>query len=246
MKKNLIVAFTVLAIAALVSGCGVLPSSSSPASQVRTLNVSGTGAVYVVPDIARVNIGVTTQDPDAAAALSANTRDVNAVMNALVALGVAAEDIQTANFNIYQQQQSPMINTMVTPEDQPPEPQTVFVVQNTVLVIVRNLDSLGEILAAVVDEGANTINGVSFELEDTSAAVAEATQKAIDDAAAQAQDIADAAGVTLGAISYLSTSNGATSNTRAVVMDQAAAGNVPISSGTLTIQVTANITYEFN
>jgi hypothetical protein len=128
----------------------------------------------------------------------------------------------------------------------PDEPQTVFVVQNTVLVVVRNLDSLGEILAAVVDQGANTINGISFELEDTSAAVAEATQKAIDDAAAQAQDIADAAGVSLGAINYLSTSNGYTSDTRSVAMEQASGGDVPIASGTLTIQVTANIIYEFN
>lgn len=245
MKKNLIVGLTILAIAALMSGCGVLPGASATTEQVRTLNVNGTGTVYVVPDIARINIGVTTQDADAAAALSANTRDVNAVMQALVGLGVAEEDIQTSNFNIYQQQQYTPVERD-TDLETTSEAQTVFVVQNTVLVVVRDLNSLGEILAVVVDEGANTINSISFELEDDSAAVAEATQKAIDDAASQAQDIADAAGVKLGAISYLSISDGATSSARSALTEDAGGGNVPISSGTLAIQVTANITYEFN
>ncbi len=244
MKKYLIAAFTALAIAALVSGCGALPGASRTGS-VRTVNIYGTGTVYVVPDIARVNIGVTTQDADAATALSANTQDVNAVRQALVALGVAEEDIQTSDFYIYQQQQYvPVIQE--DPElETASEPQTLFVVQNTVLVIVRDLDSLGEVLSKVVDQGANTINSISFELEDTSAAVAEATQKAIDSAASQAQEIADAAGVTLGAINYLSISNGSTSPARSAMMEQAG-GDVPISSGTLIIQVTANITYEFN
>jgi uncharacterized protein YggE len=134
----------------------------------------------------------------------------------------------------------------VTEEDQVSEPQTVFVVQNTVLVIVRDLDSLGGILASVVEQGANTINSISFDLEDKDAAIAEATQMAIDDAASQAQEIADAAGVELGAINFLSTSSNGSIAPRAAVMDQAAAGNVPISSGTLSIQVTANVTYEFN
>lgn len=245
MKKYLVAVFTALAIAALVSGCGPLPSAATT-DPVRTVNISGTGTVYVIPDIARVNIGVTTQDADAATALSANTQDVNAVKQALVALGVAEEDIQTSDFYIYQQQQYVPIIQEDPELETASEPQTVFVVQNTVLVVVRDLDSLGEILSKVVDQGANTINSISFELEDTSAAVAEATQKAIDSAASQAQEIADAAGVTLGAINYLSISNGSTSPARSAVMEQAGGGLVPISSGTLIIQVTANITYEFN
>ena len=250
MKKNHIVLVTLIAIAALVSGCGVLPNASATANQPHTLNVNGSGTVSVVPDIARVNIGVTTQDADAATALGANTDDVTAVMQTLVEQGVAEEDIQTSNFSIYQQQQYPNVemNMAVTEDDAVAvsEPQTVFVVQNTVLVIVRDLDSLGGILASVVEQGANTINSISFDLEDKDAAIAEATQMAIDDAASQAQEIADAAGVKLGAINFLSTSSNGSIAPRAAVMDQAAAGNVPISSGTLTIQVTANVTYEFN
>lgn len=242
MKKTLLTVFAVLTLAALMSGCATLQSASGTAEEIRTLNANGTGTVYVVPDIARVSIGVNTQDENAATALSENTRDANAILQTLMNLGVAEEDIQTSNFYVYQQTNY----NQARPElDGESEPTTVFVVQNTVSVVVRNLDSLGEILSAVVGEGANTINGVSFDIEDPTAAKAEAQQKAIDDAASQAQEIADAAGVELGEIAYINISDSYSSPTRSAVVEQSAGGSVPISSGTLTIQVTVNITYNF-
>ena len=244
MKKSLLTTFAILTLAALMTGCSVFQSASVSNDQVRTINANGSGIVYVVPDIARVSIGVNTQNEDAAIALSENTQDVNAVMQALVELGVAENDIQTSNFYVYQQTNYtyPMASDLGTES----VATTVFVVQNTVSVVVREINSLGEILAAVVDQGANTINGVSFDIEDPSAAIAEAQQKAIDDAASQAQAIASAAGVTLGDITYLTVSDGYTSTLDSVAIERAAGGSVPISTGTLTIQVTANITYEFN
>ncbi len=157
-------------------------------------------------------------------------------------LGVAENDIQTSNFYVYQQTNYNYANMEMDPES---EPQTVFVVQNTVYVVVRDINSLGEILAAVVDQGANTINGVSFDIEDPAAAYAEAQQKAIDDAASQAQEIADAAGVTLGEITYIYVNDGYAAPTDMVMAERGGGGSVPISSGTLTIQVTASITYTF-
>jgi len=244
MKKTLLITFSILTLAALMTGCSVFQSASVTNDQVRTINVNGSGTVYVVPDIARVSIGVNTQNEDAAVALSENTQDVNAVMQSLIDLGVAEKDIQTSNFYVYQQTN---YTYPTEPSDLAPESEasTVFVVQNTVSVVVREINSLGEILAAVVDQGANTINGVSFDIEDPSAAIAEAQQKAIDDAASQAQSIASAAGVTLGDITYLTVSDGYTSGMNSVAVERAAGGSVPISTGTLTIQVTANITYEF-
>lgn len=242
MKKTLIAIFTVLALAILMTGCSGLQNSTITNEEIRTLNASGTGTVYIVPDIARVTIGVNTQNEDAATALSENTRDVNAVMQTLTNLGVAENDIQTSNFYVYQQTNYNYANMEMDPES---EPQTIFVVQNTVFVVVRDINSLGEILAAVVDQGANTINGVSFDIEDSTAAYAEAQQKAIDDAASQAQEIADAAGVELGEITYINVSDGYTAPADSVMAAYGGGGSVPVSSGTLTIQVTASITYTF-
>ncbi len=243
MKKTLLTIFAILTVAALMTGCSVLQGTSTNTSETfRTLNTSGSGTVYVVPDIARVSIGVNTQNEDAAVALNENTQDVNAIMQTLVNLGVAEKDIQTSNFYVYQQTNYIYPTSEMGGET---ETQTVFIVQNTVSVIVRDISSLGEILSAVVGEGANTINGVSFDIEDPAAAIAEAQQKAIDDAASQAQEIASAAGVALGEITYISVSDGYASSADSVSIERAAGGDVPISTGTLVIQATASITYTF-
>lgn len=241
MKKTILLVSAVLALAVLMTSCGPAQTATNT-SQIRTLNVNGTGTVQVQPDIARVSIGVNTQSPDISQALDDNTSASNAIKETLLGMGIAEEDIQTSNFNVYPQQQQIMSDT----PDMPAENQTVFVVQNTVNVVVRQLDSLGDILAAVVDQGANTIYGVTFDIEDPSVAYAEARQKAIDDAASQAQAIADAAGVKLGAISSISIgSNSSPVKTAEMAVGQGGGSSVPISGGTLTVQVTANIVYEF-
>lgn len=239
MKKTITAVVAILTLALLVTSCAPAQSGVNNEPQ-RSLNVNATGSVQVQPDIAVINIGVSSRNEDVTQALDENTASANAIRQTLVELGVAEEDIQTSNFNVYPQQQQ---NMPVTP-DEPAQSQTVFVVQNTVTITVRQLDSLGEILAAVVGEGANTINGINFSLEDPSGAIAEARQKAIADAEEQAQAIADAAGVKLGEITAININDSGAPTPRAsVAMEQAAGSSVPISGGTLTVQVTANITY---
>lgn len=240
MKKTILVVFTILTMALLLTGCGSAPMTASDAQQ-RTLNVTGTGTVDVQPDIAVINIGVSSKNENLTDALDENNDKANGIKQTLIDLGVAEEDIQTSNFNVYPQQQQDM---PVSPEE-PAQTQTFFVVQNTVSITVRELNGLGDILAAVVDEGANTINGINFNLEDPSAAMAEARQKAIADAKEQAQAIAEAAGVRLGEITSISINDyGMPTPKGARVMEQAADSSVPISSGMLTVQVTASISYE--
>jgi hypothetical protein len=239
MKKTLLSVFAVLTLALLMTS-GAPVQTTTDTTPVRTINVNGTGTVQMQPDIARVSIGVNTQDPDVSKALSENTAASKAIKQTLLDMGVAEKDIQTSNFNIYPQQQQ---NMPATP-DTPAGNQTVFVVQNTVTVVVRKLDSLGDILAAVVDQGANTMNGVTFDVEDSTASYAEARQKAIEDAASQAQAIADAAGVKLGEINSISIGgNGSPVKTVEMAAGLGGGGSVPISGGTLTIQVTANLVY---
>jgi hypothetical protein len=239
MKKTLLSIIAILTLVILVTSCAPIQTSSN-APQIRTLNVSGTGTVELEPDIARVNIGVRSQSEDIAEALDDNSAKANAIMQTLVDLGVAEKDIQTSNFNIYPQQTQPAL-----PEE---ESQQTFVVENTVSVVVRQLDSLGEVLSAVVREGANTISGVTFNIEDPEAAAAEARQLAIEDAQAQAEAIAEAAGVKLGAVQSININDGSSIPIArdSMVIELAVGGSVPISGGTLTIQVTANLTYEIN
>jgi uncharacterized protein YggE len=174
-------------------------------------------------------------------ALDENTAAAEAIIGRMQALGIAAEDIQTRNFNVYPQQEQ-----QLGPDGEIEETQ-IFVVENTVSVTVRELDALGDVLTAVIQEGANTIHGVSFDVEDRESAVAEARSQAIQDAQSQAQAIAEAADITLGAIHSISINQagGSISAERAAAMEAPQGGGaVPISGGQLTIRVTANLTYE--
>jgi hypothetical protein len=114
-------------------------------------------------------------------------------------------------------------------------------------VTVRNLSDLGKILDATVKSGANTINGISFDVLDKETALKEARQMAIEKAKTQAEELAAVAGVTLGQLQSL---NVYTSGNPVPMyegkggMAMAAAGEAPISAGQMTITVEANLIYE--
>ena len=245
-KKVLLIGLALLVAAALVGfGSVAATQALSPSAQtgdssepVRTISVTGTGKVELTPDTAYIYIGVHSEGPDAVEAVSSNNEKSEAVKDALVALGVDEKDIQTTNFSIYPQPRY---------DDQgQPTGEITYMVDNTVYVKVSDLDMVGEILDAAVKAGANSINGISFDLEDKSAAMAEAREKAVDDANVQAQQLAEAAGVSLGPVITITTSNVAPivpiygkGGGASVEM----AASVPVSPGQLTISVDVFMVY---
>jgi uncharacterized protein YggE len=233
--KNRWMLFIILVMAAsLLAACaGTAPASNQP---LRQINVSGTGKVYLVPDIAYIYIGVRSQADDVATALAQNNRQAQTIADTLKQQGIAAEDIQTTAFNVYPQQE-------YTPEGAPGK--ITYVVENTVFVKVRELQKLGEILNAVVQGGANTINGISFDVQDRATAEAEARRLAVEDAKAKAGEIAGLAGVTLGELQNISVySSGGPMPVYEAKGGLAAFSSVPIAAGQLVIQADANLTYE--
>ena len=238
MKKTFLSAALLIALAAIITGCaGGLTTTGKAAT--RTIDVTGIGKVKIDPTIAHVNIGVRSQSPEVTEAFTENSNIAENLIQTLLDMGIEQKDIQTRNFNIYQQQEQP--------RDQE-EPTITYVVENTVAVTVRDLDSLGEVLSVMVSEGANTIHGVSFDIEDRETAVEEARKMAIEDAKSQAEAIAETAGVNLGDIRSINISQDGSAVPRAAYAEEAAmaAGEVPISSGTMTIQMRANISYDID
>lgn len=211
--------------------------AASTTGMVPTMNVNGVGKVYLTPDVAYINVGVHTQEDNVQDALDENTSQAQQIKDTLTGMGVAEEDIQTTAFNIYPNQQ-------YGPDGQMTE--IYYAVDNTVYITVRNLNDLGAILSAVVESGANNINGISFDVLDKSAALAEARRLAIEDAKAQAEQLAADAGVELGKIYSLSVYG----NTTPVQMYDAkvysgvGGGSVPVSAGQLVLEMDASISYE--
>ncbi len=235
------VVFTLLVLALVLSACG--PTTINQAAQplARTLNVNGTGLIYLSPDIAYIYIGVHSESKAASDAVNSNKTQTGAVIDAIKNAGVDKKDIQTTNFSIYPSQQ-------YSPDGQ--LTGTIYMVDNTVYVTVRNLDSLGSLLDDAVSAGANSINSIQFDLADKTQAMKDARAKAVENARTQAQELADASGVSLGniqSISYYDNSptpmmySGKGGGGGAVM---AADSTVPIQPGQLSISVSVNLVYE--
>lgn len=234
MRNKLFVVIASLVIVGLLAACqGTAPAPVT--NQIPMLSVNGTGKVYLVPDIAYVYVGVRSQASDVADALSQNNAQASAIASTLQEKGVAAEDIQTTAFNVYPQQQ-------YSPEGLPME--TVYVVENTVFIKVRDLNSLGSLLDAVVRAGANTINGISFDVVDRASAEKEARQLAIEDAKAKAQELAQLSGVELGQLYSVNVWSSGVQPVYEAKGGSAAGSAAPIAAGQMVIQMDANLSYE--
>jgi hypothetical protein len=192
MKRNIFLSALILILLSACGG-GSLPSLPGNGSDIpidHSLSVSGRGSVALAPDLARVSIGVQTENENAALAVDTNTIAADAVMGALEQFAIPPQDIQTANFSVTPVHERTSGGEVIS---------TTFRVQNTVLVTVRDLDTLGAILDAVVSAGANTIQGIRFDLDPATreAAYRQALELAMQDARAQAGVLAAAAGVRL-------------------------------------------------
>jgi uncharacterized protein len=231
-------AFAVLALALILSACGPTTIRQEAQQAVRSLNVNGVGQVYLTPDIAYIYIGVHNEAPTASDAVDANKVQTNAVIDALKGAGVDEKDIRTTNFSIWPSQQYGPDGTVTG---------TIYMVDNTVYIVVRDLDGLGSLLDDVISAGANSINSIQFDVADKTQAVKDARVKAVEDAKTQASELADAAGVKLGEIQTISFYD----NTPVPMYEgkgggggaMAADASVPIQPGQLSISVSVNIVY---
>jgi uncharacterized protein len=205
-------------------------------TQLRTIAVNGTGKVYLTPDVAYVNIGVQSQDENVATALSKNNEKAQSISTKLQELGVDAKDVQTSSFNIYPNQQ-------YGPDGQPTK--LLYTVDNTVQVTVHDLTILGKLLDDVVRAGANNINGINFDVVDRSAAESKAREIAVNDARAQADEIAQAAGVTIDELFSMTSYNsgGPVPLYDAKGGASAMVNQVPVSAGQLIVSVDVSASY---
>lgn len=198
LKKSLL--FVILA-GLVLTGCnGATTVVSAPAGYQTGLTVNGRGEVSLAPDVAYVTIGVHTQAGDVSQAVGDNADQVASVMAALADMGVAQEDMQTSNFSLYTGDEYDPGTGMLTGNK-------TYTVDNTVNITVRDLANMGQLLDGAISAGANSIWGVTFDVDNKSSAADEARDLALEEAIAEAQALATAAGVTLGDILTISYSD---------------------------------------
>ena len=178
-----------LLIAAMIATPGLEAQDSRP--PVPQIVVSATGEVKVAPDKATISIGVQSRAVTAAAASQANAQKQTAVINAIKARGVLAEQISTSNFNVIPE-------TRYDQAGQQAPKTTSYLVMNTVSVELRRVDQVGAVIDAALGAGANQINALNFGVQSADSARRAALSIAVSKARADADAIARAAGGSLG------------------------------------------------
>ena len=211
---------------------------AAPPQLPRVIQVVGEGRSVAAPDLARISLGVSHQAKTAGEAMDAMSAGTEAVLARLGTEGINQADIQTGQLML-----EPAYNYN-TPDGNPE--MVGFIATQMLDVQVREIAQLGEVLDAVVTDGANRVNGVSFDVADPQAATDDARRDAVADARRRAELYADAASVGLGDLVSISES---TVYAPPMPMYDARGGagaeaaSVPIAPGQLSLTTTVTVTY---
>jgi uncharacterized protein YggE len=146
------VALVVLAFARLTSAQataqGVAPAGCDPA---RSLQVSGSASINVVPDRAAIQLGIVSNAASAEESQAANLQSSQAVIGAIKALGIEPKDIVTDGYDL----------TLVYADN---EQMKVKGYRTTMMIVVtlRDPSKTRDVLVAATRAGANTVGNVEF------------------------------------------------------------------------------------
>ena len=239
-------AATVVIVLIMLVAFARTATAQEAVSEPGQITVSGLGEVTAEPDLAVITTGVVTSAPTAREAVTANTQAMNGVLGRLKEMGIADRDLQTSDFSI-----TPQYQHFRGQNGQPaPPPRIVaYEVRNTLRVRIRELESTGAILDAVVSDGANQVSGIGFSIDDPTALMQKARRRAVSDARDRAEVLADSLGVALGRI--VSVSEGQmrppVPQPRMARMEMAMAadaGPVSVEAGEQLLTATVTITWE--
>ena len=195
--RNLMLTAMALGAAAIPQSAMAQAVAAVPVLQGTRLDISATGEVTRVPDVAIISAGVVTRAPTASAAIEQNAARMERVRAALKRAGIEDRDIQTSSINLNPDYQYT--------NNQPPR-LTGYQASNMVSIRFRDIKNTGKILDALVAEGANQINGPSLTIDKPEAALDEARTKAIANGRARAELYARTLGMRV--VKLLSVSEG--------------------------------------
>lgn len=231
--------FSVLGILLVVLSLIIVPMAmaqdSSPAAN--TITVTGVGISYAQPDMATIEIGVEIPDEDLAKAYSQVNTTIENIINALVQLGIAREDIRTSGINIYSE------NYGMMPDG---NAQNRYRASNRVVVTVRDLSTIESVIDTSVASGANSIYGLQFGISDTSALEAQARTMAMNDARVRAGQIADNINATLGDVTAVTEFQNGSSPINFANKGLGAGGGAVIEPGRFSVSIALEVTFAFS
>lgn len=177
------------------SALGQTQTATVPSAQIRT---SGSASIPVPADLATITIEFITRAKTPRAAGRVAAQRANAIRQALIAVGIPQDSMPTGGRWGYWGARSQRVID-VTGRD------TAYVSTDVFTARVRNLDLLGRVIDTALVQGATTISNIAFTATETHDAHIAALRQATQQARANAEIMAQAAGGRLGALLEITT-----------------------------------------
>lgn len=156
----------------------------------KTISIDGTGKITAVPDIAKVDVGFITEGKNVQAIQKENIDKMNKLIDAVKKLGIEDKDIQTSQYSVYPKYDYSNGRSTLSG----------YTVSQSVTIKIRDLEKTSEVLAMAGDSGANQVGGLNFTIDDPEDLKVQARNKAILNAKAKAEVLANSLGIKLGRI----------------------------------------------
>lgn len=236
--KNALAAALLLGVAAVPSAAGAQQSTITQTITGTRLDVTATGEVTRVPDLAIISAGVVTRAATATGAIQQAAARMARVREALRQAGIADRDIQTSNINLNPE--------YVYANNQPPK-LNGYSASNQLTVRFRDIASSGKILDALVAEGANQISGPNLTIDKPDAALDEARSKAVASGRARAELYARSLGMRVVKVVSVSESGGYAPppmSPTVMMAERSQAADSKIDPGEQKLQVNVSMTFE--
>lgn len=215
-------------------------STAAAEERIPTISVNGEGVVEVAPDRATISVGVVSRDKNAAKVQSDNARIASDIIQAVSALGIDKKNIRTGNYSFHQYYR----------QDNNKRVADGYEANNTVTIIIDDLNLVGKVIDAALKNGANNIDSLEFGIKDKGNLQNEAIRLAVRDARAKAEVVAAELGKKIIGVINISVNSGYISAPRANKMFAAAemdmAVETPIESGTLSCSASVHVEFEIS
>lgn len=235
LRRNSFIPLPVRAALFAVVALTLTLSGAASAQTVPGITVTGTGVAYGEPDMALLNVGVNAYAPTVREALDQADAVMAQVKTAALALGVDETDVRTTGLYVWREDRYDNDGNVASER---------YTVRHSYQVVVRQVERAGEVLSAVVDAGANNVDGIQFTFSDSNALAAEARSAAIADARARAGQLAELSGVALGLpVAIIEGMSGYPGVPYAAAVYSEGMGSGSLESGELAVTVTLTITF---
>lgn len=163
-------------------------------------SITGEGKATVSPDIAKVDLGITTDGTKMETIVKENTDKMNTLISAIKGLGIEDKDIKTKNYSLQPRYEWDENGRRIS---------RGYTLSQSIEVKIRDFAKIGKVLEIASNNGVNNIGDLQFVIDDMEKAKAEARTKAIAQAKAKAQTIAAQTGIKLKKITSVYEDNGA-------------------------------------